>query len=103
VTPVGIEQRVQRLDPVRMAAAVGIGPRGTQQLAVVVTAGRSRSVLAPPALAAAVRAVAGVDVAAVLLTDALPVDIRHASKIDRARVADWAEHVLAGRRAGPRP
>ena len=45
----------------------------------------------------AVRAVAGVDVAAVLLTDALPVDIRHASKIDRARVADWAERVLAGR------
>jgi olefin beta-lactone synthetase len=103
VTPVGIEQRVQRLDPVRTAAAVGIGPRGTQQLAVVVTAGRRRSVLAPPALAAAVRAVAGVDVAAVLLTDTLPVDIRHASKIDRARVADWAEQVLAGRRAGPRP
>ena len=45
----------------------------------------------------------GVEVAAVLVTDALPVDIRHASKIDRTRVAAWAEQVLAGRRAGPRP
>jgi acyl-coenzyme A synthetase/AMP-(fatty) acid ligase/pimeloyl-ACP methyl ester carboxylesterase len=103
VTPVGIEQRVQRLEPARTAAAVGVGPPGTQQVAVVVTAGSSRSVLAPAALAAAVRAAAGVEVAAVLLTDVLPMDIRHASKIDRTRVAGWAEHVLAGRRPGPRP
>ena len=47
------------------------------------------------------RAAAGLEVAAVLLTDALPVDIRHASKIDRARVAGWAEQVLAGRERGP--
>ena len=103
VTPVGIEQRVQRLDPARTAAAVGVGPRGTQQVVVVVTGGRVRTPLAPAALAARVRAAAGLEVAAVLLTDALPVDIRHASKIDRARVAAWAELVLAGRRAGPRP
>ena len=31
---------------------------------------------------------------------ALPVDIRHASKIDRARVARWADRVLAGGRVG---
>jgi acyl-coenzyme A synthetase/AMP-(fatty) acid ligase/pimeloyl-ACP methyl ester carboxylesterase len=103
VTPVGIEQRVQRLAPVRMAAAVGVGPRGTQQVVVVVAADRRATVLAPPSLAASVRAAAEVEVAAVLQTDALPVDIRHASKIDRARVAGWAEHVLAGGRAGPRP
>jgi len=103
VTPVGIEQRVQRLEQVAAAAAVGVGPRGTQQVAVVVTAGRGRPVLAPAALAAAVRAAAGVEVAAVLATDRLPVDIRHASKIDRTRVAAWAEQVLAGRRPGPRP
>jgi acyl-CoA synthetase (AMP-forming)/AMP-acid ligase II len=103
VTPVGIEQRVQRLEQVTAAAAVGVGPRGTQQVAVVVTAGRGRPVLAPAALAAAVRAAAGVEVAAVLATDRLPVDIRHASKIDRTRVAAWAEQVLAGRRPGPRP
>ena len=49
---------------------------------------------------AAVRAVAGVDVAAVLLTDALPVDIRHASKIDRsAGGPPGRSTVLAGRRA----
>ena len=35
-------------------------------------------------------------IAAVLVTDRLPVDIRHASKIDRSRVARWAEQVLAG-------
>jgi acyl-coenzyme A synthetase/AMP-(fatty) acid ligase/pimeloyl-ACP methyl ester carboxylesterase len=103
VTPVGIEQRVLRLAPVRAAAAVGVGPRGTQQVVVVVTGDRGQRPLASASLAAEVRAAAGIEVAAVLLTDALPVDIRHASKIDRVRVAGWAEQVLAGRRAGPRP
>jgi olefin beta-lactone synthetase len=56
--------------------------------------------LADPGLAAAVRAVAGVPVAAVLLTRELPTDIRHQAKIDRARVAGWAGRVLSGRRAG---
>ena len=59
--------------------------------------------LATARLTAAVRAAAGVPVAAVLVTDRLPVDIRHASKVDRTRVARWAERVLAGRRAGRRP
>ncbi len=97
-----------------MAAAVGVGPVGTQQLVLVVVATdrrpravlakalRPRAVLATPDLAAAVRAVVGQPVAAVLVTDRLPVDIRHASKIDRARVARWAEHVLAGGRAAGR-
>ena len=49
------------------------------------------------------RATAGVPVAAVLVADALPVDIRHAAKVDRARVAAWAGRVLAGERAGRRP
>jgi hypothetical protein len=61
---------------------------------------RTRDVLAGPELSAAVRAVAGVPVAAVLIVPALPVDIRHASKIDRARVARWAERVLAGGAVG---
>jgi hypothetical protein len=38
--------------------------------------------------------------AAVLEVDALPVDIRHAAKIDRQRLARWAERVLAGARVG---
>jgi hypothetical protein len=33
----------------------------------------------------------------------LPVDIRHASKVDRSRVGRWAERVLAGGRAGRTP
>jgi acyl-CoA synthetase (AMP-forming)/AMP-acid ligase II len=56
--------------------------------------------LANPELAAAVRSAAGVPLAAVLLADALPVDIRHASKVDRTRLARWADRVLAGGRVG---
>jgi acyl-coenzyme A synthetase/AMP-(fatty) acid ligase len=109
VTPVGIEQRVESLDGVRAAAAVGVGPVGTQQVVVVVVpdgdAARRRAapLLASAPLSTAVRAAAGVPVAAVLVADALPVDIRHAAKVDRARVAAWAGRALAGRRAGRRP
>ena len=111
VTPVGVEQRVEALDAVAAAAVVGVGPAGTQQVVVVLVptgdapgaatdeASAARP-LAGAALAAAVRAAAGVPVAAVLVTRALPVDIRHASKVDRARVARWADRVLAGGRVG---
>jgi acyl-CoA synthetase (AMP-forming)/AMP-acid ligase II len=107
VTPVGIEQRVEAIEGADTAAVVGVGPRGTQQVVVAVVSheparpGSPR--LAPEPLTAAVRAVAGVTVAAVLQTDTLPVDIRHASKIDRRRVAEWSERVLAGLRTGRRP
>jgi hypothetical protein len=30
----------------------------------------------------------------------LPTDVRHNSKIDRAKVSAWAERVLAGEKAG---
>lgn len=103
VTPVGIEQRVEALAEVTMAAAVGIGPAGTQQTAVVVVPATDPGPgpLAPAELARAVRdaartPVAPTPVAAVLVTDRLPVDIRHASKIDRAQVARWAEKILEG-------
>ncbi|WP_375433323.1 alpha/beta fold hydrolase [uncultured Friedmanniella sp.] len=102
VTPVGIEQRIELLDAVSAAAIVGVGPTGTQQVvAVVVPAepGSGRG-LAPPPLADEVRAASPVPLAAVLVTDALPVDIRHASKVDRARVARWAGGLLAGERVG---
>ncbi len=102
VTPVGIEQRVEAVADVGLAAAVGVGPAGTQQTVVVLGTGRPTAPLAAPDLAAAVRTAAGVPVAAVLVTDRLPVDIRHASKIDRTRVARWAEYVLAGRRPSGR-
>ena len=97
------EQRIEELDAVRAAGIVGVGPRGTQQVVAIVVPSSppaSRRPLAEPELAAAVRSVAGVPLAAVLVLDALPVDIRHASKVDRARLARWAERLLAGERAG---
>ncbi len=104
VTPVGVEQRVQALPTLQAAAAVGVGPTGTQQVVVVVvpedSRGHRRRVLAGRDTAAAVRQAAGVPVAAVLVAPRLPVDIRHQSKVDRARVSRWASRVLAGERPG---
>src|SRR5699024_12016923 len=40
---------------------------------------------------------AGFDLAAVLVAPQFPTDIRHNSKIDRSRLAVWADSVLAGR------
>ena len=83
VTPVRIELAAQRAGVAPRAAAVGVGPRGTQQLVVV--AEGQEGPLADPALAAAVRAAVDRPVAAVLAVPALPTDIRHNAKIDRAR------------------
>jgi acyl-CoA synthetase (AMP-forming)/AMP-acid ligase II len=101
VTPVGVEQRVEQVPGVGAAAAVGVGPAGAQVVAVVVVPGtprrrRGRLALADDALADAVRAAAGVDVAAVLVASSLPVDVRHQSKVDRAALARQAGRVLAG-------
>jgi acyl-coenzyme A synthetase/AMP-(fatty) acid ligase len=106
LTPVGVEQRLERLAAVRAAAVVGVGPAGTQApVAVVVPSGRrakrrpgrrGRPVLADRDLAEEVRAAAGVDLAAVLAVDRLPLDIRHASKVDRTEVARRVAPVLAG-------
>jgi acyl-coenzyme A synthetase/AMP-(fatty) acid ligase/pimeloyl-ACP methyl ester carboxylesterase len=107
VTPVGIEQRIEALDAVASAAVVGVGPPGTQVVVIVVVPSgrevhtvrcRTRRPLADVALTDQVRAAAGVDVAAVLTRSSLPVDIRHASKVDRQDVARWAARVLAGPR-----
>lgn len=104
VTPVGVEQRVESLPEVQSAVAVGVGPPGAQVLAVVVVPARAaprrrrrpRTSLADVSLTEAVRAAAGTPVAAVLTTTELPVDIRHASKVDRREVAARASRVLAG-------
>ena len=148
VTPVAIERRVETIAHVRLAAAVGVGPPGAQQVVVVVATDPApgRAQLAPLTLVDRVRAAVAdvtvsvsvgpprggdapdreepsdgvesgegvafgaaaesggapgvahrVDVAAVLAVPALPVDIRHQSKIDRAAVARHATEVLAGR------
>ena len=79
-------------------AVTGVGPRGCQQVVVVVEGG-ARAGLAPPALDSAVRnALAPQSIAAVLTVPQLPVDRRHNSKIDRTRLGRFAEKVLAGGR-----
>ncbi len=101
VTPVGVEQRIERAlagDDAAgpTAAVVGVGPAGVQQVVVVLTG--AHGPVADLALTDAVRAAAApVAVAAVLRKAVLPVDIRHNSKIDRTALAAWATRTLAGR------
>jgi acyl-CoA synthetase (AMP-forming)/AMP-acid ligase II/pimeloyl-ACP methyl ester carboxylesterase len=111
LTPVGLEQRIAAVSGIAAAAVVGIGPAGTQQLVAVVVAdrpvpqrrldarlpGRRRGALAGIELTDAVRSAVDAPVAAVLLVNRLPVDIRHASKVDRTALAGWADKLLAGR------
>ena len=47
----------------------------------------------------AVRDRSGAEVVAVFTTSALPTDIRHNSKIDRAALSRWSEQTLRGERA----
>ena len=96
VTPVGIEQSVERLDGVTLAAAVGVGPVAGQVVVVVLQAPQARPGPATVDLTDRVRAAVTTDVAAVLVVRELPVDIRHNSKIDRDRVSQWAARVLSG-------
>jgi olefin beta-lactone synthetase len=101
LTPVGVEQRIEAGAPVTGAAFVGVGPPGTQQGVAVVVPKVAGSVgLAERELARVVRVAAEIPLAAVLVVNTLPVDIRHASKIDRQRLARWAGRVLAGARVG---
>ncbi|MGB5952440.1 MAG: alpha/beta fold hydrolase [Ornithinimicrobium sp.] len=104
--PYPLERALAALPGIADVAVVGVGPRGSQQCVVIVVPEqrlrRRHRRLAEPAVASAVRALAGqqpssVQVAAVLQRDWLPVDIRHASKIDRTGLARWADEVLHGR------
>ena len=97
VAPVPVEIAAEAVPGVRRAAAVGIGPRGVQQVVVVVETDAGTEGAAPAALAAAVRAaVAPQAVAAVWVTRRLPVDIRHNAKIDRTALGLTMERVLSG-------
>lgn len=103
ITSVPVERRVERAGIAGVVsgrvAAVGVGPVGAQQLVVVIESAAHEVGLAPADVVAAVREVVEVvevSVAAVLVTDALPVDIRHNAKIDRTAVAAWASELLAG-------
>ena len=98
IAPVGPEQQVERVDGVRRAAVVGVGPHGLRQaVAVVETIPPTRRPgLADPRLTRAVRESTGIPLVAVLAVPRLPTDIRHNSKIDRSRLSAWAERILAG-------
>ena len=93
-TCVALEQPVGEVVR-RPVAAVGVGPVGTQAVAIVVD-GPGRLRLASPALTATVRRASSEPIAAVL-EGPLPVDIRHQSKIDRSALAADAAVFLAGR------
>ena len=100
VTPVRLEQQVESLAGIESAAAVGVGPAGVQQIVVIAQPARaSRSArLADLELHDRIRSAITEPVAAVFEVAALPVDRRHNSKIDRARLAAWASSALAGGR-----
>ena len=99
--PIPLERIVERACGLRRAAAVGVGPWGRQQIVIVIEEGSSRHLgLATRDIAARVRGcvaeTAGHRVAAVLSVAALPVDVRHNSKIDRTAVARKAGTLLSG-------
>ena len=102
VAPAAIERMIDRHPWVRRSAAVGVGPIGAQVVVAVsevIDAGRrprQASLDRIDGLRDDLGRGAGVDLAACLEVAALPVDRRHNSKIDRTRVAAWAEGVLGG-------
>ena len=104
VTPVGIEQCVQQLDWVQAAATVGVGPRGCQQVVLVLTGSPGKGSVLDVDRTMQLRNLlveSGFPVvAAALRIDRMPVDIRHQAKVDRAAVASWASAVLAGSGSG---
>lgn len=79
----------------RQVAAVGIGPRGTQAIAIVIR-GSGGLRLADVSTTQRVRSASEYEIAAVLEGE-LPVDVRHQSKIKREVLADEVTAFLAGR------
>lgn len=100
ITSVPVERSVERAGidgtTAGRVAAVGVGPAEVQQLVVVIESPDQPVGLAAPDIVDAVRDAVEHPVAAVLITDRLPVDIRHNAKIDRTAVATWAGGVLDG-------
>ena len=104
VAPAAVERIVERGEGIRRAAAVGVGRPGAQVVTIVAEVAeaprraRQSSLERIDEARSAVTESLGVDIAASLEVAALPVDRRHNSKIDRTRLAAWAEEMLAGGR-----
>jgi acyl-coenzyme A synthetase/AMP-(fatty) acid ligase/pimeloyl-ACP methyl ester carboxylesterase len=110
VTPVRVEAAAESVPTVRRAGAAAVGPRGTQQVVVVLETtegyrpGKAREprpaeVALQETVRRAVQDATAIEVAAVFTTASLPTDIRHNSKIDRAALSAWAEATLQGSKA----
>ncbi|HIY86193.1 MAG TPA: alpha/beta fold hydrolase [Candidatus Yaniella excrementavium] len=99
--PGGPEDDIQRISSLNRVALVGVGPTGTQAIVAVIEPHDTsiKPGLAPTHLTDEVRAATDIDIAAVLVTHRVPVDIRHNSKINRSLLAQWATNVLAGGKA----
>jgi len=103
VTPVGIEQLMERDQDVQAAALVGVGPPGAQQaIGIVVpiepTVGEVADIALTTRLRSSIEREFGVSIAAVLQRTSLPTDIRHHAKVDRTALATWATSILQGMR-----
>ena len=99
VTPVPLEISCEAVTGVIRAAAVGIGPRGTQQVVIVVELDDASEGPAGTLLTQQIRqAVAPQSVASVWVVKKLPVDIRHNSKIDRSALGLMMQDKLSGSR-----
>ncbi len=97
IAPVPIEFAAESVDGVERAGAVAVGPRGVQQVVVVLELADRADGPAATELAAAVRvACAPQQLAAVWTTKALPVDIRHNAKIDRTALGRTMDRILSG-------
>ena len=92
LTPVPIEQAVEKLLPDVTVAAVSV-PAGSSSALVVVLSDGETTGAAVRAIEMKVREVAP-DVVAVLFKKKLPVDRRHNSKIDRIALGQWANEQL---------
>ena len=97
ITPVPLEIAAEALPNVVRAAAVGVGPTDVQQIVMVVETVNGTEGPADTELTHAVRqALAPLTIASVWITQKLPVDIRHNSKIDRTAVSQRMSKILSG-------
>lgn len=98
VMPVSVEFEIEEIPEVQLAAAVGVGPAGRQQIVAVIEMLNTSTIIqaAPMSLVSKIRSITSSRIAAVLTVKRLPVDRRHNSKIDRVLVKLWADKALSG-------